>query len=311
VASTITQERPDTPDAHALIAELEAHLEPLYPRTSRHGYSVDKLIREGVAFFVIRQDGTPAGCGGIQLVGTDYGELKRMYVRPQFRRLGLAKQMLAHLANYAQEQNVHLLRLETGIHQTDAIALYEAAGFRSIPPFGHYQADPLSKFYEKRILPKATEPGEEKALSDIAEYGCHVIHVLGEDESPPFSYSVGIEHTSGAPELLVIGLKHELAHSILNSYNARVRSGELFSPGQLYHGFVGGFDCHIRVVHESQYKEHLGYCRWLYRGNNFRALQLIYPTTQGIWPWDSAASEWFRVRQPILDQPINPSLQNE
>src|SRR4051794_16531923 len=222
---SITRERPATADAIALIQELEAHLGPLYPPASRHGFSIEKLLAEDVPFFVLRADGTPAGCGGIQLVGTDYGELKRMYVRPQFRRLGLAKQMLAHLANYAQEQNVHLLRLETGIHQTDAIALYEAAGFRSIPPFGHYQADPLSKFYEKRILPKATEPGEEKALSDIAEYGCHVIHVLGEDESPPFSYSVGIEHTSGAPELLVIGLKHELAHSILNSYNARVRSG--------------------------------------------------------------------------------------
>jgi len=58
----ITPERPDTPDAVMLIEELEAHLAPFYPATSRHGYSVEKLIKQGVAFFVARQDGIPAGC---------------------------------------------------------------------------------------------------------------------------------------------------------------------------------------------------------------------------------------------------------
>ena len=150
--ATITTERPDTADARALIGELEAHLATLYPRESRHGYSVEKLIAQGVAFFLVRDNGTPVGCGGIQLFGTDYGELKRMYVRPQFRGLGFAKLMLDHLADYARSRGVRLLRLETGIHQHAAIGLYERAGFQSIPPFGEYRDDPLSKFYEKRIL---------------------------------------------------------------------------------------------------------------------------------------------------------------
>jgi GNAT superfamily N-acetyltransferase len=148
---SITPERPDTPDASALIAELEAHLAPLYPRTSRHGYSIEKLLAEGVAFFLIRADAVPAGCGGVQLFGTEYGEIKRMYVRPPFRGLGLAKQMLDYLADYARRRGVSLLRLETGIHQKAAIALYERMGFQSIPPFGEYQPDPLSRFYEKRL----------------------------------------------------------------------------------------------------------------------------------------------------------------
>ena len=150
--ATITPERPDTADARALIDELEAHLATLYPRESRHGYSVEKLLAQGVAFFLVRDNGTPVGCGGIQLFGTDYGELKRMYVRPQFRGLGFAKLMLDHLADYARSRGVRLLRLETGIHQHAAIGLYERAGFQSIPPFGEYGDDPLSKFYEKRIL---------------------------------------------------------------------------------------------------------------------------------------------------------------
>ena len=78
----------------------------------------------------------PAGCGGIKIVDADYGEVKRMYVRPQFSGLGLAKMMLAYLADYARARNIPLLRLETGIHQQNAIALYEREGFRRIPPFG-------------------------------------------------------------------------------------------------------------------------------------------------------------------------------
>lgn len=147
----ITNERPDAEAARELIAELEAHLSPLYPAESRHGYSVAKLLSEGVAFFVIRHDGVPAGCGGIQLLGSEYGELKRMYVRPRFRGLGLGKLMLEHLATYAREHGVRLLRLETGIHQVEAIGLYERMGFERIGPFGPYREDPLSRFYEKQI----------------------------------------------------------------------------------------------------------------------------------------------------------------
>jgi GNAT superfamily N-acetyltransferase len=147
----ISSERPDSDVAVELINELEAYLIPLYPPQSRHGYSVTKLLQENVPFFVIRDDGLPAGCGGLKLFGVEYGEIKRMYVRPAFRGLGLGKLMLNHLTSYALDHGVSLLRLETGVHQLEAIGLYEQMGFRSIPPFGEYQEDPLSRFYEKWI----------------------------------------------------------------------------------------------------------------------------------------------------------------
>jgi putative acetyltransferase len=155
MSDIITRERPDTADAVALINELEAHLAPLYPAESRHGFSVETLLAENVPFFLLRHDGTPAACGGIKLFGTEYGEVKRMYVRPQFRGLGLAKLILDHLAEYALAHGVTLLRLETGIHQHAAIRLYERVGFARIPPFGAYLEDPLSLFYEKRLDPHA------------------------------------------------------------------------------------------------------------------------------------------------------------
>ena len=59
--------------------------------------------------------------------------------------------MLNHLADYARSQDITLLRLETGIHQPEAIGLYERMGFYHIPPFGPYTEDPLSRCYEKRL----------------------------------------------------------------------------------------------------------------------------------------------------------------
>jgi ribosomal protein S18 acetylase RimI-like enzyme len=156
-AVAITRERPDTPDARRLIGELDAHLAPRYPPSSRHAFSVDRLIEEGVEFFVLRSGGEPAACGGILFVEGDadadepYGEVKRMYVAPAFRGEGLGKRILRCLADEAIARGVSVLRLETGIHQVEAIGLYERTGFTSRGPFGSYIDDPLCAYYEKRL----------------------------------------------------------------------------------------------------------------------------------------------------------------
>jgi GNAT superfamily N-acetyltransferase len=151
MSAIITAESPDQLDAAQLIAELQTHLESFYPPESRHGFSVDRLIAEGVAFFVLRVAGEAAGCGGIKNVDREYGELKRMYVRPQFRGQGYGAMILNHLAGYARRQGIVLLRLETGIHQQAAIRLYEQYGFQRILPFGPYTDDPVSLCFEKRL----------------------------------------------------------------------------------------------------------------------------------------------------------------
>src|SRR4029453_1673404 len=121
MAVSIAAERPDTPDASALINELQTHLESFYPPESRHGFSVDKLMAQGVAFFVLRVDGRAAGCGGIMLVGKEYGELKRMYVRPEFRGREYGKRLIDHLAAYARRHGVTRLRLATGLPPPGAL----------------------------------------------------------------------------------------------------------------------------------------------------------------------------------------------
>jgi GNAT superfamily N-acetyltransferase len=149
---TVVEATPDSPDAMQLISELDAHLNAIpYPPESRHALSIEKLLREGVAFFVARYAGEPAGCGGVKLFGTEYGEVKRMYVRPAHRGLGLGKAILDRLAEHARERQVSVLRLETGIYQTEAIGLYERYGFRRRLPFGEYVDDPLSVYMEKSL----------------------------------------------------------------------------------------------------------------------------------------------------------------
>lgn len=154
---TIRPEHPGTEVASLLIAELDAYLDPLYPRESQHGYSIEKLIEQRVEFFVVYHDSEPAGCGGVQFFadlqasGGTYGELKRMYVRDKFRGLGLAKRLLEHLEQLALSKGVVTMRLETGIHQPEAVGLYEKSGYHRIPPFGNYWDDPLSLCYEKRL----------------------------------------------------------------------------------------------------------------------------------------------------------------
>lgn len=96
-------------------------------------------------------DGQPVGCGGVQIIGDEYAELKRMYVRPAFRGQGVGKQLLAHLQAYAYEQGLRVLRLETGVYQTEALGLYQRFGFQRIPPFGPYFEDPVSICMEKKL----------------------------------------------------------------------------------------------------------------------------------------------------------------
>ena len=148
----ITEVAADSEEAVELIAELDEHLmaHP-YPPQSRHAYSVDKLLREGVVFFLTRYEGQLAGCGGIKLFGSDYGEVKRMFVRPQFRGNGLGKAMLDRLAEYARSNQTSVLRLETGIYEVEAIGLYERYGFQRRGPFGEYVEDPNTVYFEKRI----------------------------------------------------------------------------------------------------------------------------------------------------------------
>lgn len=141
------------PGVRALIADLDRYLADLYPPESNHGLSPAELEEPTVRFVVAaRQDDTPVGCGAVRL-NDDFAEIKRMYVVPGARKAGIGRALLAHLEKLAVTSGRSRIRLETGIAQTEALALYEHAGYVRIDPFAPYGPDPLSVFMEKTVPP--------------------------------------------------------------------------------------------------------------------------------------------------------------
>jgi len=148
---TIGIERPDQPEVVALLAASDRYTAALYPAESNHMLDVAGLLLPEVTFFVARLDGKAMGCASLVKKSGDYAEIKRMYVDEAARGSGLGKQLMAALNEQARQLDVRYLKLETGIHQPEAIALYHRDGFIDITPFGDYEPDPLSIFMEKRI----------------------------------------------------------------------------------------------------------------------------------------------------------------
>ncbi len=144
-------ESPDQPEVIALIAELDAYQTALYPPESNHLLDMAALRRPEVLFAVARDEaGAVLGCGAVVL-RTDHGEVKRMFVSPRARGQGLAKALLAQLEAEARARGCRALMLETGIHQHEALALYEGDGYQRRGPFGDYAEDPLSVFMAKPL----------------------------------------------------------------------------------------------------------------------------------------------------------------
>lgn len=150
---TIRREPPDQPDVLRLIEALDAQMTALYPPESNHLLDIAALSAPMVTFLVVRDERMAIGCGALKRDARGWGEVKRMYVRPDRRGRGIGKRVLAELEAIARNARLPLLRLETGIHNLDALALYRRARFVECAAFGDYAPDPLSVFMEKRVEP--------------------------------------------------------------------------------------------------------------------------------------------------------------
>jgi putative acetyltransferase len=151
----INTESPNQPEVRSMLESLDAYCASLYPAESNHLMDIDALMKDDVLFLVARDvDGSAVGCAALVKRGTDgenYGELKRMFVDENKRGLGTGRKLLEHIGMFAAMAGVRELKLETGIHQPEAIGLYERSGFVRCEPFGEYKPDPLSIFMEKRL----------------------------------------------------------------------------------------------------------------------------------------------------------------
>jgi putative acetyltransferase len=150
---TLTRENPSSPTCLRLIEQLSAELGERYGDDGgANSYDPHQPLASGAAFFLARIEGQPVGCGAIRPLEPGVGEVKRMFVVPGARGRGISRLILREIESVAMEMGYGCLRLETGIRQPEAIALYESAGYRRVPPYGYYRDDPLSVCFEKLIM---------------------------------------------------------------------------------------------------------------------------------------------------------------
>ncbi len=148
----IQQERPDQPDVVALLDALDRYLVSLYEPQANHILSVADLLQPEIAFFVARRKGVVVGTGAVRRrAGQHFGEIKRMVVAPEARGTGVGARMLASLEQHLIGDGCSTAMLETGAEQTDAVRLYERAGYARCASFNGYPDNGLSVFYAKRL----------------------------------------------------------------------------------------------------------------------------------------------------------------
>ena len=140
-----------------------------------------------------------------------------------------------------------------------------------------------------------------KALLDnIDKYGLTVRYVFDNKEDFHFSYSIGLYKTYQHPEIIMIGLKQELAHVVINNLAADIKNGKRHDANSWSPDVLDGFECYFIEVDKSNYDAYVGGDLWLYGGDNFPLLQCIYPTVNGVYPWEEAWPENIKNLQPIL-----------
>lgn len=153
----LTRESPSGPEGLWLISQLSTELGELYDDDGgANSFNPHDPLVPGAAFLVARIGGQPVGCGAIRPLEPGVGEVKRMFVLPEARGRGISRLILQAIEEFALEMGYRRLRLETGILQPEAIALYESAAYRRVARYGYYKDDPRSVCFEKELTISGT-----------------------------------------------------------------------------------------------------------------------------------------------------------
>jgi GNAT superfamily N-acetyltransferase len=137
--------------ASGLIAELDADLLSRYPGEPINGIDAEEFRAAGGLFVVAGIGEHLAGCGAFRPYDRDIVEIKRMFVKSAHRGHGIGRAILRRLEDEARQRGFRFAVLETGNRQPEAIALYEASGYRRIELFGPYIGSDRSVCFRKAL----------------------------------------------------------------------------------------------------------------------------------------------------------------
>lgn len=148
----VTVGRGDEPEARELVAAMEAWVtEGFGPTTPDRTSTVraDEMTPPDGAFVIVREDGRAVAGGGVRRLGDGVCEIKRMFVVPEARGRGHGRRLLEALERAAADLGYRRVRLDTAQSMTTALALYRAAGYRSIPD---YNGNSYASFWGEKAL---------------------------------------------------------------------------------------------------------------------------------------------------------------
>lgn len=150
---TVNVADPDHPDAqfclHSYYAELRERFDSGFDPLRSSLPDPDGLRSPRGLFLVARLHGEPVGCAGLKLPADAAAEIKRMWVAPQARGLGLARRLLTEIESRTAALGRDVVRLETNKTLTEAIKLYRSAGFVEIPAYNDEAY--AHHWFEKRL----------------------------------------------------------------------------------------------------------------------------------------------------------------
>ena len=137
----------------ALLTEHHREMHRYSPPQSIHALESSQLRDPGVTFWSAWIGNQLAGCGALKELAPDHGEVKSMRTARAHLRKGIAKEILRHIIAEAEARSYLRISLETGTNDAflPARTLYERSGFRQCAPFGDYEYDPYSTYYEKEL----------------------------------------------------------------------------------------------------------------------------------------------------------------
>jgi putative acetyltransferase len=126
----------------------------LYPSESNHLEDVHALLSDNTCLCGATIDGALAGIGAVKVLRDNhgqYGEIKRVFVDPEYRGKGVANEIMSYLECHLTSLDIRISRLEVGALQPEALTLYRKLGYVERAPFGNYKKDPHSLFMEKHL----------------------------------------------------------------------------------------------------------------------------------------------------------------
>ena len=157
-AITVWQENPASEPARSMLRDYLADVVGRYHGRALtvaeldaavRGYPAEDLAGPGGVCWIARQGDQPLGCVGL-ILGGQCGVVTRLFVRPDYRRLGIARRLMAELEGHGRASGLTLLRLDTRSDLTEARNLYVQLGFRETDAFNdgpyaeHWFERPLS-----------------------------------------------------------------------------------------------------------------------------------------------------------------------